>query len=42
MVSEVVIAKIIGLPSKGTKWIDNHILLHNAVIVFQDPGEQLA
>lgn len=36
-ISEVVIAKFTGLPTKGENWEDKHILLHNVVIVFQDP-----
>jgi len=39
--SEVVIAKVTRLPTEGTKWIDKHVLLYNAVAVFQDLGEQL-
>lgn len=41
MVSEVVIAEVTGLPAKGIKWTDKHVLLYNAVTVFLDPGEQL-
>lgn len=38
----MVIAEFTGLPVEGTKRTDKQILLHNAVAVFQDPGEKLA
>lgn len=41
-VSESVTAKVTGLSTEGTKWIDKHVLLHKAVTMFQDPSEQLA
>lgn len=41
MASKEFIAKFTGLTAKGTKWTDKHLLMYNAVTVFQDPGEQL-
>lgn len=41
-VFEAIIAEVTGLLVEGTKWTDKHILLHNVVTVFQDPGEKLA
>jgi len=38
----VVIAKVTGDLIEETKWIENHILLYNAVAVFQNLDEQLA
>jgi len=39
-VSEAIIAEVTRLLAKGTKWTDKHVLLHNAIVVLQDPDEQ--
>lgn len=41
-VVEAVIAKVTRILTEGTKWTEKHILLHNVVVVFQDPNEKLA
>lgn len=40
-VPEAVIAEVYELPEEGARWIDRHVLLQDAVVLFQDPNEQL-
>lgn len=41
IVSDAVISEVSILPAEGTRWTDKHVLLQDAIAVFQDEDEQL-
>lgn len=40
-VSKAIISEVTGLLAEGTRWTDKHVLLKDAVTVFEDPDEKL-